>query len=118
MIRAHILRNTARVLVEVFAWAPDQAERYTNRLREIAQRSGGGVADPQEVSPGIRITDCPDIEDNRILELAAVVDAHLIVSNDEEHLTPMSPWRGTPIITASEFVARVDAARRARRRRY
>jgi len=118
MIRAHILRNTARVLVEVFAWVPDQAERYTNRLREIAQRSGGGVADPQEVSPGIRITDCPDIEDNRILELAAVVDAHLIVSNDEEHLTPMSPWRGTPIITASEFVARVDAARRARRRRY
>ncbi|MHB1763785.1 MAG: PIN domain-containing protein [Acidimicrobiales bacterium] len=117
-VSPHILRNTERVLVEVFAWAPDQAERYINRLREVAKRSGGGEVDPEEVSPGIRVTECPDFEDNRILELASVVDAYLIVSNDEEHLTPMSPWRGTPIIIASEFVARVDAARRARRRRY
>ena len=117
-VSQHILRNVLRVLVEIFGWAPDQAERYTNRLREIAERSGGGDVDPEEVAPGTRVTDCSDFEDNRILELASVVDAHLIVSNDQEHLIPMSPWRGTPIIVDSEFVARVDAARRARRRRY
>ena len=115
-VSPHILSNVERVLVEVFGWVPDQAERYTNRLREIAARSGGGEADPDEASPGKRITDCSDFEDNRILELASVVDAFLIVSNDMEHLIPMSPWRGTPIIVDSEFVARVDAARRARRR--
>ncbi|MGH3470943.1 MAG: hypothetical protein ACRDPG_02705 [Nocardioidaceae bacterium] len=110
-VSPHILRNTVRVLVEEFGWAPDQAERYATRLREMASRSGGGEADPQ-----VRLTDCDDFEDNRILELASVVDAFLIVSNDEEHLIPMSPWRGTPIIRATEFTSRVDAARRARRR--
>ncbi len=117
-VSPRILRNVERVLIEVFGWVPDQAERYTNRLREIAERTGGGEVDPEEASPGIRIADCSDFEDNRILELASVVDAFLIVSNDREHLIPMSPWRGTPIIVDSEFVARVDAARRARRRRY
>lgn len=117
-VSPHILANVKRVLVEVFGWVPDQTERYANRLREIAKRSGGGEVDPQKAPPGIRITDCSDLEDNRILELASIVDAQLIVSNGNEHLTPMSPWRGTPIIVDSEFVARVDAARRARRRRY
>jgi predicted nucleic acid-binding protein len=117
-VSPHILHNVERVLAEVFGWAPDQAERYTNRLREVARRSGGAEVEPKEVSPGIRIADCPDFEDNRILELASVVDAHLIVSNDKEHLIPMSPWRGTPIITDAEFVARVGAARRAGKRRY
>lgn len=117
-VSPHILSNVERVLIEVFGWVPDQAERYTSRLREIAERSGGGEVDPEEVSPGIRITDCPDFEDNRILELTPDVEASLIVSNDKEHLIPMSPWRGTPIIIDSEFVARVDAARRARKRHY
>jgi hypothetical protein len=33
------------------------------------------------------------------------------VSNDTQHLIPLSPWRGTPIISAEELLARVDAAR-------
>jgi hypothetical protein len=40
----------------------------------------------------------------------------LIVSNDADPLQ-MSPWRGIPIIRPGEFVSRVDAMRRASRRR-
>jgi hypothetical protein len=43
------------------------------------------------------VGDCPDWEDNRILDLAAAVGAFLIVSADAD-LTTVSPWRGRPII--------------------
>lgn len=59
--------------------------------------------------------DCPDHEDNLILDLAAEVGALLIVSEDAD-LTSMSPWRGVPVLRAREFVGRVDAMRRQRRR--
>jgi predicted nucleic acid-binding protein len=60
--------------------------------------------------------DCPDWEDNRILDLAAAVGAFFIASADTD-LTGMSPWRGRPIIEPPQFASLVDAARRARRRR-
>jgi predicted nucleic acid-binding protein len=60
--------------------------------------------------------DCPDHEDNLILDLAAEVGALLIVSNDTDLLS-MSPWRGTPIIEPGPFAAKVDAMRRHARRR-
>ena len=57
------------------------------------------------------VHDCPDHEDNLVLDLAAEVGAMLIVSNDTDLLS-MSPWRGTPILTAVAFAAKVDAMRR------
>jgi len=60
--------------------------------------------------------DCPDHEDNLILDLAAEVGALLVVSNDTDLLS-MSPWRGTPIIEPTAFAAKVDAMRRHARRR-
>jgi len=62
------------------------------------------------------VHDCPDHEDNLILDLAAEVGALLIVSNDTDLLS-MSPWRGTPIIEPTAFAAKVDAMRRHTRRR-
>ena len=56
------------------------------------------------------VHDCPDHEDNLILDLAEV-RALLIVSNDTDLLS-MSPWRGTPIIEPATFAAMVDAMRR------
>jgi len=50
----------------------------------MAEVSGGGITDP----PGT-VEDCPDWEDNRILDLAAA-GAFLIVSADAD-LTSMSP---------------------------
>jgi len=66
--------------------------------------SGGGL-----VEPAVTVSDCPDFEDNRILECALASGAVLIVS-DDEHLLRLSPWRGIPIITSEAFVDRVDAA--------
>ena len=71
--------------------------------------SGGDV-----IAPSITITDCPDHEDNRILEVAATSNSFLIVS-DDTHLLDMSPWRGTSVVTSREFVTRTDAMRRGRR---
>jgi predicted nucleic acid-binding protein len=80
-------------------------------LVEIAEASGGDV-----IEPGVRVSDCSDYEDNRILELALASGSVLVVSSDA-HLLEMSPWRGIPIVRPEEFVSRVDAMRRASRRR-
>jgi predicted nucleic acid-binding protein len=109
----HVLINVARVLADPdgYDWEIEAAEEYVSLLVEIAEASGGDV-----VEPGVRVTDCADHEDNRILELALAANADLVVS-DDHHLTDMSPWRGIPIVRPREFASRVDAARRAVRRR-
>lgn len=106
----HILVNVVRVLTSGYGWEGEVAEEYAEILVEIAEASGGGV-----VESAIRVTDCEDHEDNRILECALAANVDLIVSADE-HLTRMSPWRGIPIVGPPEFASRVDAARRATRR--
>ena len=106
----HVMTNVARVLAEL-GWSRDRAFDYLQLLAEVAEASGGGVVEPE-----IHVDDCPDHEDNRILELALATGSTLIVSDDGDLLT-MSPWRGVQIIRPSEFASRVDAMRRARRRR-
>lgn len=105
----HVLTNIARVLAEL-DWSRDRAFEYLQILTEITDASGGGV-----IEPDVHVDDCPDYEDNRILELALASGSILIVSDDGDLLS-MSPWRGIPIIPPSEFASRVDAMRRARRR--
>lgn len=108
----HVLQNIVWVLADPdgFRWEIERAEDYVRLLVEIAEASGGGV-----IEPTVRVSDCADHEDNRILELALACEADLIVSQDAD-LTTMSPWRGIAVITPREFASRVDAARRARRR--
>lgn len=110
----HILVNTVRVLTgtppDGFGWSADQAERYAEVLVRITEATGGTV-----VEPITAVTDCPDHEDNRILECALAAAAVLVITDDED-LLHLSPWRGIPIITSPTFVARVDAARRTKRR--
>lgn len=109
----HIIANVIRVLVDPhgLGWDGEHAEQCAAILVEIAEASGGTV-----LAPEVSVSDCPDFEDNRILELALAANSGLIVSNDKD-LLDMSPWRGIPIITPREFASRVDAARRAARRR-
>jgi predicted nucleic acid-binding protein len=111
----HVLANIERVLESPesgggFEWEGDRVEEYLEVLVEIAEASGGGVAEPGEA-----VTDSADYEDNRILELALACQAVLIVSNDSD-LLHMTPWRGIPVVSPRDFAARVDAARRGRRR--
>ncbi|MCO6007067.1 hypothetical protein NE236_18960 [Actinoallomurus purpureus] len=107
----HILENTTRVLQESLKWEPNDADAYLGLLARAASHSGGGILDPRHT-----VTDCPDFEDNAILDLAAETGALLIVSDDTD-LTSMSPWRGTPILRPREFAAKVDGMRRHRRTR-
>jgi predicted nucleic acid-binding protein len=106
----HIVDNTTRVLMAVAGTPKEEADDYGEILIEMADASGGGLLTPPRT-----VHDCPDHEDNLVLDLAAEVGALLIVSEDAD-LTSMSPWRGVPVLRAREFVGRVDAMRRHRRR--
>jgi len=106
----HILDNVGRVLVEGLKWPGNRTEHFLSVLVEVADHSGGGVIDPPRT-----VRDCPDHEDNLILDLVAEAGALLVVSEDAD-LTSMSPWRGTPILRPREFTAKVDGMCRHRRR--
>jgi predicted nucleic acid-binding protein len=107
----HIMANTGRVLATVLKTPDEEVDECLQVLTEMAEASGGGIMDPPPT-----VGDCPDWEDNRILDLAAAVGAFLIVSGDVD-LTSMSPWRGRLIIEAPQFASMVDGSRRTRRRR-
>jgi predicted nucleic acid-binding protein len=68
------------------------------------------------IEPDVRVSDCPDYDENRILGLALASSSVLSVSSDA-HLLEMSPWQGIAIIRPEELVSRVDAMRCASRRR-
>jgi predicted nucleic acid-binding protein len=107
----HILSNIDRILAELFKWAQAEIDAYLAAVVAAAEHSGGGVlADVPRT-----VHECPDHEDNLILDLAAEVGALIVVSNDTDLLS-MSPWRGTPIIEPAAFAAKVDAMRRHARR--
>jgi predicted nucleic acid-binding protein len=105
----HMIEGTARVLRRAFGFTPAETAAYGAFLRGVTDRAGGVV------EPKVRVTECEDWEDNRVLELAEAVGAFLIVSSDD-HLLSMSPWRGTPIQSPEAFVSRVDAMRRRSRK--
>jgi predicted nucleic acid-binding protein len=107
----HIVDSTERVLAKVFRWDAAQIGRFIDVLARTVVNSGGDVLDPPRT-----VHDCPDFEDNHILDLATEVGALLVVSDDGD-LTAMSPWRGTPILRPREFASRVDGMRRHRRGR-
>ncbi len=108
----HVIGNVLRVLIDPdgFRWPVEKAEEYVTVLKDIVEGAGGQIVDPS-----VRVSDCVDEEDNRILELALASGSILIVSSDA-HLLEMSLWRGTPILRPREFASRVDAMRRTSRR--
>jgi predicted nucleic acid-binding protein len=106
----HILDNTTRVLASVVGTPKEELDDYRAILVEMAAASGGGVTAPPRT-----VHDCRDHEDNLVLDLVADVGGLILVSEDTD-LTAMSPWRGVPVLRAREFVGRVDAMRRQRRR--
>jgi predicted nucleic acid-binding protein len=106
-LSTHILAGVVRVLDVEYRWKRARMAAYIRQLREIAEKSGGRIEDPP-----MSVADSEDWEDNRILELAELVGALLIVSHDAG-LQSMSPWRGIPIMGPRVFASRVDAMRRA-----
>ena len=84
------LDTGSRVLATVLKTPDEEVDGYLRVLAEMAETSGGGITDPPQT-----VGDCPDWEDNRILDLAAAVGAFLIVSADTD-LTSMSPGEAAP----------------------
>lgn len=50
---------------------------------------------------------CRDPKDNQFLALAIAADAEMIVSSDDDLLV-LNPWRGMPVLSASEFLAATE----------
>jgi uncharacterized protein len=57
--------------------------------------------------PSIAVSDCRDAKDDKYLELALAAGADMIVSSDGDLLV-LHPWRGIPILSPADFLARVD----------
>jgi putative PIN family toxin of toxin-antitoxin system len=54
-------------------------------------------------APGIVVTDCRDVADNKYLELALASGATVIVSGDQELLV-LDPWRGIRILRPADYL--------------
>ena len=74
-----------------------------NILEEIKE-----VAELVEVSSHINVISYPD-DDNRVLECAVDGKAEFIVTGDTKHILPLKEFRGTKILSPSEFLNRLPA---------
>ncbi len=75
-----------------------------NIIEEIKE-----VAELVEVSSHINLISYPD-DDNRVLECAVDGKAEFIVTGDTKHILPLKEFRGTKILSPSEFLNRLPAA--------
>lgn len=94
IVSAEILAELEGVLIEKFGW---RQARVTVSIHGIRQTS-------ELVVPKLRVTDCEDPDDNRILEAALEGAANVIVSGDK-HLLRMKMYRGIEILTIGEFLS-------------
>ena len=111
-ISDHILLMVVHALVRA-GLTKDGVRAYAYALRALAERSTGGYhADVPRTQH-----DCQDPEDNRILDLAVLVDADLIVTNDSDLLIlgRGQGWKGRAIVTPTRFVGLADAVARGMR---
>jgi len=74
-----------------------------NIIEEIKE-----VAELVEVSSHINVISYPD-DDNRVLECAVDGKAEFIVTGDTKHILPLKEFRGTKILSPSEFLNRLPA---------
>jgi hypothetical protein len=81
------------------------AEKFGRVVQGAAEDSGGGVTDPPHT-----VWDCPDCEDNFVLDAVTDVGALMLISVDAD-LISMSPRCGDPILTPTQFTGRVDGTR-------
>jgi putative PIN family toxin of toxin-antitoxin system len=75
-----------------------------NIIEEIKE-----VAELVEVSSHINVISYPD-DDNRVLECAVDGKTEFIVTGDTKHILPLKEFRGTKILSPSEFLNRLPAA--------
>ena len=62
----------------------------------------------ERVEPNEAVRERRDPNDDKYLALAAAGKADVIVSSDASHLLSMNPWRGIPVLSPRDFLARAD----------
>ncbi len=100
----HIECFTSRAIIgeiEETLWR--KFEWSETRIRDAAAMMGRGAI---RVAPGPELTDCPDPDDNRVLECAVGARAQFLVTGDR-HLLMLHPYRAISIVTSRQFL---DAA--------
>jgi putative PIN family toxin of toxin-antitoxin system len=105
----HILAMVENKLC-MWGWEDKRIDAYLDAICGLASLSGGGY---NENVPRTQ-HDSRDHEDNLILDLAAEVDADLIVTSDSDLLSLGPAWKGRPVITPVHYVDRADYAARRR----
>jgi putative PIN family toxin of toxin-antitoxin system len=55
-------------------------------------------------APAVRVRDCRDPKDDKVLELALAAQAEAIVASDADLLV-LHPWRGVPILLPADYLA-------------
>jgi putative PIN family toxin of toxin-antitoxin system len=53
--------------------------------------------------PTVRVADCRDPDDNKVMELALAAGAEVILSGDAD-LLALHPWRGVPVLAPAAFL--------------
>jgi len=80
----------------------EKFDRYLT-LRRREELVASTIRDSEFIEPVSRLTDCRDPNDNKFLELAVDGTSAAIVSGDADLLS-LHPFRGIPILTASDFL--------------
>ena len=88
-----LMSEVEEVLAGKFSWPEPLVRAACDPLWNLAD----------VIVPTIRIKDCPDADDNRVLECALEGEARYIVSGDH-HLLDMKRFRNIDIVTADEFL--------------
>ena len=86
-------------------------DRYVNREERqrflAAIRRNAYLFAVQDAAITVIDPPCRDPADHHVLALVLAAEAHLIVSSDADLLV-LHPWRGIPIVTPTEFLARLE----------
>ena len=93
IVSTPLCQEVERVLAKKFAWPKTVIDLACVPLWRLAEL----------VTPAVDIEECPDPDDNRILECALEGRADAIVTGDR-HLLDMKKFRGIPILAVNEFL--------------
>lgn len=93
LVSAPLRLEVEQVLGQKFKWPAPRIVQACGPLWEVAMW----------VAPTLELKDCPDPDDNRVLECAVEGKAHCIVTGDH-HLLNMKRFRGIIILTVDGFL--------------
>jgi len=98
-VSAFILNEFERILREKFYYKKEETKVFRERIEKISF-----LVNPTTKISVIKEKD----DDNRILECALEAKANYIVTGDTKHILPLKNFRGVKIVTASQFLEKLE----------